>query len=82
MYCTILLFNQRRHSVSELHYLGKNEGLEGSKTSAREHPSISGGRRGDLEAPHKYSLVVTNCWYESLIVRSVTLSRLVIRENE
>ena len=55
MYCTIMLFNQRRRIVCESHYFGKKTSLEGSKTSALEHPSISGGIRGVLEAPHKYS---------------------------
>ena len=52
MNCAILLFIRRRDVVSESHYLGN---LEGSKTSAREHPRISGGLRGVLDAPHKYS---------------------------
>ena len=56
MYCAILLFNQRRHNVSWSHYLGIKESLEGSKTSARKHPIISGGLRGIMEAPHKYNV--------------------------
>ena len=65
-----LLFNQRRHIVSESHYLGKRESLKGSKTSAREHPSISGGPHRVLEAPHKYNQCVERRVFEIRPMRS------------
>ena len=75
MHCAILLFNQRRHTVSESHYLGKKESLEGSKTTAREHPSVNGGLCGVLEAPHKYSPWLVWVWYYVYIL-TLPMSRV------